>query len=160
MLFSAYHRLFRVGPVLRLDWGAEVGQLMTNGTIEREGQSPLDSKLRQTGIGLGLNAQVWLPLTGICGDVGLIQRIHQYEYSAADAESSQTLGRLWLRVGIRYKLPMVALHPYVTASYQQPVNKDNPVEIGSVQDLQSLFAAQGSGQEFQRMWTFGVGVMF
>jgi hypothetical protein len=159
-LFSVYHRLFRVGPILRLDWGGEAGQLKTTGTIERAGLSQLESKLRQTGSGIGLNAQIWLPFTGIGGEVGAIQRIQKYDFTTDDAESSSYLGRLWLRVGVRYKLPMVGIHPYVTASYQQPLNKDNPVEVHNLQDLQELFAKQGSGQEFKRMWTFGVGVMF
>jgi hypothetical protein len=34
------------------------------------------------------------------------------------------------------------------------------VKLGSASDLAAYFAAQGNGQEFERMWTFGVGVTF
>ena len=50
--------------------------------------------------------------------------------------------------------------PYLVASYQQPVSKDRPVKLSSVSDLATYFAAQGNGQEFERMWTFGAGVSF
>jgi hypothetical protein len=55
---------------------------------------------------------------------------------------------------------MVVVHPYVVASYQQPVTKDHPVRLSSASDLAAYLTAQGSGQEFQRLWTFGVGVAF
>ena len=54
----------------------------------------------------------------------------------------------------------MVVHPYLVASYQQPVTKDHPVQLSSAADLATYFTAQGSGQEFQRLWTFGVGVAF
>ena len=54
----------------------------------------------------------------------------------------------------------MGVQPSLIASYQQPVSKDRPVKLSSVSDLASYFSAQGSGQEFDRLWTFGVGVNF
>jgi hypothetical protein len=159
-IFTVNHRLFRVGPVLRLDWGGEVGQLTADGVVDIGTSAQQKTKLRQTGVGLGLNALLSVPLLGLSGEIGAIQRFQKYEYTTEGAEHSGAMGRLWLRVGVRYKLNLLVASPYVTASYQQPINKDNPVKIGSIEDLQGLFSAQGKGQEFQRMWTFGVGVMF
>jgi hypothetical protein len=34
------------------------------------------------------------------------------------------------------------------------------VRLNSASDLAAYFRAQGSGQEFERLWTFGVGVTF
>jgi len=72
----------------------------------------------------------------------------------------ETLSRTWLRVGIRWRLGIPALHPYLAASYQEPHSPSRPVRLDSAADLASYFSAQGSGQEFQRLWTFGVGVTF
>jgi hypothetical protein len=160
VIFTVNHRLFRVGPILRLDWGGEVGQLMADGVVDIGTNAQQKTKLRQTGAGLGLNALLSVPLLGLSGEIGAIQRFQKYEYTTEGAEHSGTIGRLWLRVGVRYKMNLLVASPYVTASYQQPINKENPVKIGSIEDLQTLLSAQGSGQEFQRMWTFGVGVMF
>jgi hypothetical protein len=159
-LFTVSHRLFRVGPVLRLDWGGELGQLTADGVVDVGTDVQHKSNLKQTGIGLCLNAQISVPLLGIGGEIGAIQRFQKYEYTTNDGEHSDTIGRLWLRVGARSKLNLRVATPCITASYQQPINKDNPVNIGSIVDLQALLNAQGSGQEFQRMWTFGVGIMF
>jgi hypothetical protein len=162
-IVTVNHRLFRVGPILRFDWGGELAQLTAEGMVNSEGRDRQQTKLKQMGIGLGVNAQMWIPFTGICGEIGAIQRFQKYDYTIGGehgAEESKTIGRLWLRVGIRYKLNLIAAQPYLTASYQQPINKDNPVKIESISDLQALLNAQGSGQEFQRMWTFGVGIMF
>jgi len=158
-LFTVNHRLFRVGPILRLDWGGEIGQLIADGSIT-EGSNQQGSILKQTGLGLGLNAQLWVPFMGLCGEIGAIQRFQRYSFTTNGAEESTTIGRLWLRVAIRYKMNLLLAHPYLTASYQQPINKDHPVNVRSVADLQDLFNAQGRGQEFDRMWTFGVGIMF
>jgi hypothetical protein len=163
VIFTVNHRLFRVGPVLRLDWGGEIGQLTADGVVDVVDVgvgAQQKTELRQTGVGLGINAQISVPLLGLGGEIGAIQRFQRYEYTTEGAEHSGTMGRLWLRVGVRYKMNLLVASPYVTASYQQPVNKDNPVKIGSIADLQGLFNAQGKGQEFQRMWTFGVGIMF
>ena len=158
-IISVSHRLIRVGPILRIDWGGEIAQWAANGIVE-EGAASQNSKLKQTGAGLGINAQLWLPFTGLCGEIGVIQRIQRYSYASGDAESKGTVGRTWLRVGARWRLPMVVARPYITATYQQPINKDQPVEIKSADDLAGYFKAQGKGQEFQRMWTFGLGVTF
>jgi hypothetical protein len=165
-LFTVSHRLFRVGPVLRLDWGGELGQLTADGVVDvvDDGTNAQHkSNLKQTGIGLCLNAQISVPLLGIGGEIGAIQRFQRYEYTTNVGEQSDTISRLWLRVGVRYKLNLLVASPYITASYQQPINKDNPVNIGLgtiLEDIPALLNAQGSGQEFQRMWTFGIGIMF
>ena len=172
-LLTFSHRIVRVGPVLRLEWCAEISQLTANGTIETypvidplddpdldPGTTTQSSRLKQTGLGVGVNAQLWVPLTGICGEIGAIQRIQRYSYSSGGNESDGTIGRTWLRVGARWRIPAVKIHPYLVASYQQPINKDNPVKLDSAHDLADLFKAQGKGQEFERMWTFGVGVTF
>ena len=78
----------------------------------------------------------------------------------AGASSAKDLSRTWLRVGARWRIPSVGVHPYLAASYQQPVTKDRPVKVSTASDLAAYFSAQGSGQEFERMWTFGVGVSF
>jgi hypothetical protein len=162
-IFSINHRLLRVGPVLRLEWGGELAQWRANGNIYFNNSITYNSKLTQTGIGLGLNAQLWIPFFGICGEVGAIYRVQQYEFSSSDAnaKSEGTIGRTWLRVGARWRVPFIpVLHPYIAASYQQPINKEQPLDIGSVSDIAQLFTEQGKGQEFQRMWTFGVGITF
>jgi len=192
-ILSVQHRLIRVGPVLRLDWGGEFSYLTASGAnqmnaippdpIEPIGagvirqvapgriyasgnSSTLDTRLKQIGIGIGVNAQLWIPFTGICGEIGAIQRFQRYSFTSQDpftsesAKSDGTIGRLWLRVGARWRLPFVGVHPYLAASYQQPINKDNPVHIDSIDSLAAYFKEQGKGQEFQRMWTFGVGLTF
>jgi len=109
---------------------------------------------------VGLSAQVWVPFVGLAGEIGLIQRLQRYTFDTAGASSAKDLSRTWLRVGARWRIPAVIVSPYLVASYQQPVSKDRPVKLSSVSDLATYFAAQGSGQEFERMWTFGAGVSF
>jgi hypothetical protein len=160
-IFSLSHRLLRVGPILRLEWGGELAQWRANGNIYFNNSNALNSSLKQTGIGFGINAQLWVPFIGICGEVGVIQRVQQYEFSSEGAKSDGIISRTWLRVGARWRVPFIpVIHPYVVASYQQPINKEQPLDIDSVSDLAELFKAQGKGQEFQRMWTFGVGITF
>jgi hypothetical protein len=162
-IFSINHRLLRVGPVLRLEWGGELARWQANGNININNSNTFNSKLTQTGAGLGLNAQLWIPFVGICGEVGAIYRVQQYEFSSADAnaKSDGTIGRTWLRVGARWRVPYIPkIHPYIAASYQQPINKEQPVNIKSPRDLAELFKEMGKGQEFQRMWTFGLGITF
>jgi hypothetical protein len=165
-ILSVSHRLIRVGPVLRLEWGAEFNQWNANGYINSDSPQ-ISTKLKQTGAGLGINAQLWVPFIGIAAEMGVIQRFQRYKYSADGfgpanvPESEGTIGRTWLRVGVRWRLPFtVVLHPYIAASDQQPINKENPVHMDSIQDLTDYFTAQGKGQEFQRLWAFGVGVTF
>jgi len=159
-ILSVTHRLIRVGPVLRLEWGGEISQWTANGNIYYDGSHESNSKLKQFGAGLGINAQLWIPFVGVSGEMGVIQRFQRYDYSADAAKSDGTIGRTWLRVGIRWRLPFVAVHPYLAASYQQPITKEHPVKIDSIQGLADYFNAQGKGQEFQRLWAFGVGVTF
>ena len=156
---SANRRLLQVGPLLRLEGGLEYTQFSADGTLIN-GTATQNSKLKQQGLGAGLNAQLWMPFVGIAGEIGLIQRLQHYSYDTAGASSTKNLSRTWLRVGTRWRIPSVVVHPYLAASYQQPVSKDHPVKLGSASDLGSYFTAQGSGQEFERLWTFGVGVAF
>jgi len=156
---SANRRLLQVGPLLRLEGGLEYTQFSADGTLIN-GTATQNSKLKQQGLGAGLNVQLWVPFVGIAGELGLIQRLQHYSYDTAGASSTKNLSRTWLRVGTRWRIPSVVVHPYLAASYQQPVSKDHPVKLGSASDLGSYFTAQGSGQEFERLWTFGVGVAF
>ena len=169
-ILSVSHRLLRVGPVLRLEWGAELTTLETNGQINllKSGTSETwETKLKQMGFGIGVNAQLWVPFLGISGEIGAIQRFQQYKHSIEGVEAEGTppnegtLSKTWLRVGGRWRLPFFRVaHPYIAASYQQPITKEQPIRIDSVADLADYFKAQGTGQEFDRMWTFGVGITF
>jgi len=156
---SANRRLFQLGPLLKLEGGLEVSQFTADGSLS-QGATTQATKLKQQGLGVGLNAQLWVPFVGIAGEFGLIQRLQHYRYDTAGASSTKDLSRTWLRVGARWRIPSVVVHPYLAASYQQPVTKDRPVKLSSSSDLAAYFSAQGSGQEFERMWTFGVGVAF
>lgn len=158
-IVSANRRLLQVGPLLKLEGGLEYSQFSADGTLTN-GTATQASKLKQQGLGAGLNVQVWVPFVGIAGELGLIQRLQHYSYDTAGASSTKNLSRTWLRVGTRWRIPFVVVHPYLAASYQQPVSKDRPVKLSSASDLGTYFAAQGSGQEFERLWTFGVGVAF
>jgi len=156
---SANRRLFQVGPLLKLEGGFEYSQFTADGGLS-VGTTTQSTKLKQQGVGVGLNAQVWVPFVGIAGEIGLLQRFQHYTVNTAGASSTKDLSRTWLRVGARWRIPSVIVHPYVAASYQQPVSKDHPVQLSSASDLGAYFAAQGNGQEFERLWTFGVGVAF
>jgi hypothetical protein len=156
---SVNRRILQVGPLLKLEGGVEYSQFRADGSLAT-GATTQDTRLKQQGVGVGLNAQVWVPFVGIGGEIGLIQRFQHYTLDTAGASGTQNLSRTWVRVGARWRIPSVIVHPYVAASYQQPVTKDRPVKLGSASDLAAYFAAQGSGQEFERMWTFGVGVTF
>lgn len=152
-------RILQIGPLLKLEGGLEYSQFTANGSLAT-GAATQGTKLKQQGVGVDLNAQVWVPFVGIAGEIGLIQRLQRYTFDTAGAASHKDLSRTWLRVGARWRIPSVVVHPYVVASYQQPVSKDRPVKLGSASDLAAYFSAQGSGQEFERMWTFGAGVTF
>ncbi|MBK8571917.1 MAG: hypothetical protein IPN91_04565 [Holophagaceae bacterium] len=153
---SANRRLFQLGPLLKLEGGVEVSQFTADGSLS-QGATTQATKLKQQGLGVSLNAQLWVPFVGIAGEFGLIQRLQHYRYDTAGASSTKDLSRTWLRVGARWRIPSVVVHPYLAASYQQPVTKDRPVKLSSSSDLAAYFSAQGSGQEFERLWTFGVG---
>lgn len=158
-LFSVSHRIIRLGPILKFDWGVEVAHWKAEGQVQ-EGSLRLDSRLKQYGFGVGINAQFWVPFTGLAGELGAIQRFQKYQFDTASASQEENLSRTWLRVGMRWRLPVPVLHPYVAASYQEPITRSRPVKLGSAADLAGYLGAQGSGQEFERMWTFGVGLQF
>jgi hypothetical protein len=158
-ILTASHRIIRVGPVLKFEWSAELAQWQADGAIQK-GTGTLASRLEQKGLGVGLNAQFWLPFTGLAGELGVIGRYHAYHFEGGGATQDENLVRPWLRVGLRCTLPIPVLSPYVTASYQQPITKDKPFVLNSPKDLQTYLTAQGAGQEFQRLWAFGVGVSF
>ena len=92
--------------------------------------------------------------------MGAIQRFQRYEFEAGGVAQKQDLSRTWLRVGARWRLPLPVLKFYLAASYQEPLSKDRPVRVNTVSDLGTYLNAQGSGQEFERMWTFGAGIQF
>lgn len=156
---SVNRRILQVGPLLKLEGGLEYSQLSADGSLAT-GTATQATKLKQQGLGAGLNAQLWVPFVGLAGEFGLLQRFQRYTFDTAGASSTKDLSRTWLRVGARWRVPSVLVHPYLVASYQQPVTKDHPVKLSSTSDLASYFTAQGSGQEFQRLWTFGAGVAF
>jgi hypothetical protein len=152
-------QLLQVGPLLKLEGGLEYSQFKAGGDLAN-GTASQATNLKQQGVGLDLNAQIWVPFTGIAGEFGLIQRFQRYTLDTVGASSAKDLSRTWLRVGTRWRIPSVVVHPYVVASYQQPITKDHPVKLSSASDLATYLSAQGSGQEFERMWTFGMGVAF
>jgi hypothetical protein len=156
---SGHRQLFQAGPLLKLEAGLEYSQFTADGNLAK-GATSQGTRLKQQGAGVDLNAQVWVPFVGLAGEFGLIQRFQRYTFDTAGASSAKDLSRTWMRVGARWRLPSVVVHPYLVASYQQPVTKDHPVKLGSASDLASYFTAQGSGQEFERLWTFGAGVTF
>jgi hypothetical protein len=156
---SANRRLLQLGPLLKLEGGFEYSQFKAEGSLSSSA-STQGTTLKQQGIGVGLNAQVWVPFVGLAGEIGLIQRFQHYTVDTAGASSDRNLSRTWMRVGARWRLPVPIVHPYLAASYQQPVTKDRPVKLSSSSDLAAYFSAQGNGQEFERLWTFGVGVSF
>ena len=159
LIISMNHRFVRVNPVLRLDWGLEFAQVKAGGQFQ-VGSTTYSSRLKQTGFGVGVNAQFWIPFSGAAAELGVIQRFQDYRFEAAGSTQNHALSRTWLRAGARWRLPMPVAAPYITASYQQPLSKHHPVQLDHVQDLASYCAIQGKGQEFERMWTFGVGVQF
>jgi hypothetical protein len=156
---TASRQLFQLGPLFKLESGLEYSQFKADGSLAK-GTTTQGTALKQQGVGLGLNAQVWVPFVGLAGEIGVLQRFQRYTVDTAGASSAKDLSRTWLRVGARWRIPSVLVHPYLAASYQQPVTKDRPVKVGSASDLAAYFNAQGSGQEFERLWTFGVGVAF
>jgi hypothetical protein len=152
-------KILQVGPLLKLEGGLEYSQFSADGNLAI-GTASQSTNLKQQGLGLDVNAQVWVPFVGIAGELGLIQRFQRYTFDTTGASNTKDLSRTWLRVGTRWRIPMAVVHPYVLASYQQPVTRDHPVKLSSASDLAGYFTAQGNGQEFQRLWTFGVGVAF
>ncbi len=154
-------RIFTFGPIARLEWGVEYGRWTADGTLNSSTPGASRSTtLSQQGIGAGINLQLWVPFVGLGGEIGVIERLQHYKATVPGAEQSKDLARPWLRVGARWRLPLPLIHPYLAAAYQQPITKDKPVKLSSTSDLQSYLNAQGSGQEFERMWTFGVGLTF
>jgi hypothetical protein len=158
-ILTASHRIVRVGPVLKFEWNAEYAQLQANGQIQ-QGAGSQASSLKQSGLGAGVNAQFWVPFTGFAGELGLLGRSQSYKYEGAGSAQDETIIRPWLRAGLRWVLPFPGVSPYLAASYQEPLTRDKPVQVGSAPNLGSYLDAQGAGQEFQRLWTLGVGISF
>ena len=156
---TANRQIFQLGPLVKLEGGLEYSQFSADGSLSK-GAAAQGTTLKQQGAGVDVNAKIWVPFVGLAGEIGLIQRFQRYTLDTAGAASAQDLSRTWLRVGARWRIPSIVVHPYVVASYQQPVSKDRPVKLSSASDLAAYFSAQGSGQEFERMWTFGAGVTF
>jgi hypothetical protein len=159
LILTLSHRIVRVGPVLKLEWNAEYSRLWADGQIQ-QGTAANASRLRQTGLGAGVNAQFWVPFTGFAGELGLTERFHAYRYEGAGAGEDRTIARPWLRAGLRWNLPFPGIGPYLAASYQAPLTRDKPVASGTASSLGSYLGTQGAGQEFQHLWTLGVGVSF
>jgi hypothetical protein len=159
VIFTVSHRIVRVGPVLKFEWNAEYAQLQANGQIQ-QGAGSQASSLKQSGLGVGVNAQFWVPFTGFAGELGLLGRSQSYKYEGAGSAQDETIIRPWLRAGLRWVLPFPGVSPYLAASYQEPLTRDKPVQVGSAPNLGSYQDAQGAGQEFQRLWTLGVGISF
>lgn len=159
MILTASHRIVRVGPVLKLEWGAEATRWTSDGSL-RLGSSAQGSSLQQQGFGLGANAQFWVPFTGLAGELGLIQRFQQYRLEGVGIRNEENLNRTWLRAALRFRLPLGPISPYLTASYQQPLTRERPIQVNSAADLASYLRVQGKGAEFERMWTFGGGLQF
>ena len=157
-------RLFTFGPIARLEWNVEYSRFATEGTLVQTDSSNVQTtsttRLTQQGVGLGLNLQLWIPFTGLGGEIGVVERLQHYKSTGPGVEKTNNLARPWLRVGARWRLPIPVINPYLAASYQQPITKDRPVKLSSTSDLQAYYNAQGNGQEFERLWTFGVGVTF
>lgn len=158
-------RLYAFGPIARLEWNVEYSRFATEGTQVQTNtttsvQTVNATHLTQQGVGVGLNLQLWIPFTGLGGEIGVIERLQHYKSTGPGVEKTSNLARPWLRVGTRWRLPFPVIHPYLAASYQQPITKDRPVKLSSANDLQAYYNAQGNGQEFERMWTFGVGITF
>lgn len=156
-ILSLNRSLVVFGPVLRLEAGLEVSRFQADGPV-RQGPLAGTGHLRQVGAGVALNAQFWVPFTGVAGEFGLIQRLQTYRFDTAGAEVARSLARTWLRAGLRARVP--GLPVYLVASYQEPVTRSRPVQLASAADLAGYLSAQGSGQEFERLWTFGAGMRF
>jgi hypothetical protein len=158
-IFTVSHRIQRLGPVLKLEWNAEYALLQADGRIQ-QGQGSASSRLRQSGVGAGVNAQFWVPFTGFAGELGLLGRVQDYRYEGAGAAQDRTIARPWLRAGLRWVLPTPGPRPYLAASYQAPLTRDRPEHQDSAADLGAYLGAQGAGQEFEHLWTIGVGISF
>ena len=160
-ILTGSRRIFQLGPVFKLEWTGEMAQMQASGHIQ-SGTSSQNTTLTQKGFGLGLNAQIMVPLTGLAAEFGVIERFHAYSFQAdSTGESqSQNIVQPWMRIGMRWDLPFPVISPYLCASYQQPTSPSKPLVVNSASDLQAYLSAQGSGQEFDRVWTFGVGITF
>ena len=158
-ILTGSHRIIRMGPVLKFEWNAEWSHWQADGHLQ-QGAAASGSRLKQDGLGLGVNAQFWVPFTGFAGEVGLLERFHDYRYEAGGAAADKTLARPWLRVGTRWVLPFPGIGPYLAASYQEPFTRNKPVTLSSSPSLGAYLDAQNGGQEVQRLWTLGVGIAF
>lgn len=159
LIIGLHRRLLVAGPVLRFQAGLEVTRWQAQGDLRLDGRRS-GTDLRQQGFGLGVDAQFWVPFTGIAGELGLVQRFQDYRFATAVGTSSQHLARTWLRAGVRWRVPAPALRPFLAASVQAPLGPGRPVRAAEGTVPAAALAIQGSGQEFDRLWSFGVGVGF
>lgn len=159
LMLTLSHRIVRVGPVLKLELNAEATRWTANGNLHF-GVLNYGGSLRQQGFGLGVTAQFWVPFTGLAGELGVIQRLQNYQLLAAGFSSKADLSRTWLRAGLRFRLPLGAVSPYATASYQQPLSPGRPHTLSNGSELARYLPNQGTGAEFDRLWTCGVGIQF
>lgn len=159
VILSLSHRLVRLNPVMKLEAGLELARWGADGSY-LEGDRRTGSRLTQQGLGAGLNLQFWIPFSGVAAEAGLLQRVQDYRFRAGGQAAEHRISRTWLRIGVRWRLPYVGVHPYLCASYQEPLARDRPAQASTAPDLAACLAAQGTGQEFSRMWTIGLGAMF
>ena len=145
LIFAASHRIVRVGPVLKLEWGVEYSQWAADGVVQG-GQA---GRHTQDGFGAGVNAQFWVPFTGFAAEVGAIERFQSYRWATGATGQKENLAKPWLRGGLRWNLPvpLPVVNAYVAASYQIRLAGDRT-------------GTADSGQEFKKLWTVGVGVTF
>jgi len=157
-IFTASHRIIRLGPVLKLEGNAEYSHMRATGQI-RQGDLSFASSLEQQGVGLGVNAQFWVPFSDLAGELGLLERFQSCRFEGAGYAENRDTARTWLRVGARWVLPFTGIDSYLATSYQAAIGTPAAAH-GPGQNLGTYVSAQGSGLEFKRMWTGGVGMIF
>lgn len=129
LILSGAHRIVRVNPVLKLEWGVEATDWKADG--------PAGTTLRQRGLGLGLNAQFWVPFSGLAAETALIQRLQE----SGPEGHLERHGRAWFRAGLRWRLPLASPGPYLAASWQTCL-------------------APPAGAPVERLWSLGAGFSF
>lgn len=121
LTLTGSHRIVRVNPVLKLEWCAEATDWRADGR-----PAPPQLDLRQRGIGLGLNAQFWVPFTGLAGETAVIQRLQELRGEGPAGSAKENHHRTWLRVGLRYRLPLPTPGIYVATSWQGSLGPETP----------------------------------
>ena len=158
-IVTASRRAFQFGPYWALEGCLEYSQVRAEGTLLR-GASPQGTTIKGQGAGLGLNALGRVPFLGVSGEIGLTQRFSHNTFETPGASTSKDLSRTWIRFGIRWEIPMVGVHPFLAASYQQQANESLSEKRTSAASLTSYVGDLGHSQDFGDIWTFGVGVNF